>query len=64
MKLVKLLKETGGISDNVGDGLIPGVNFDVTQGVASFAHLNDNAFFTVRSKRWKIVTATGAFVAF
>ena len=44
----------GGVSDVVVDGLVPGVNFDVIQGVASFAHLNDNAFITVRRKRERL----------
>ena len=40
-----------GVSDVIVDGFVSGVNLDVTQGVSSFAHLNDNAFITVRRKR-------------
>ena len=39
-----------GVSDVIVDAFVSGVNFDVTQGVASFAHLNDYAFIIIRRK--------------
>ena len=39
-----------GVSDVIVDGFVSGVNLDVTQGVASFSHLNDN-LSSVRRKR-------------
>ena len=60
-KTCVILGKTG-VSDVIVDGFVSDVNLDVTQGVASFAHLNDNAFIIVRRKRWYIVTTTVAFV--
>ena len=48
-KTCEVLGKTG-VSDVVVDGFVPGVNFDVTQGIASFAHLNDNACIIFRRK--------------
>ena len=49
-KTCLILGKTG-VSDAIVDGFVSGVNLDVTQGVASFAHLNDYAFITVRRRR-------------
>ena len=49
-KTCEILGKTG-VSDVMVDGFVSGVNLDVTQGVASFAHLNDYAFISVRRKR-------------
>ena len=49
-----------GVSDVIVDGFVSDINHDVTQGVASFAHLNDNAFISQK----KTVIRCNYIVAF
>ena len=46
----EVVGQTRRVTNIASDGLIHGIDFDVTQGVTSPLHMNEDAFITIRRK--------------